>query len=314
MPKITNQTIEEVKNRADIVDLISGYVTLKPSGKNFVGLCPFHDEKTGSFYVLVDHKSGTPIYYCQGCKESGNVIDFLVKKGVFFPEAVKELAKRYNIEIVYEDDGKKKPDEQERVDLRDANEFAQKYFRRVLHEFETYKIAERYLTIERKIPVEWLEKFQIGYTIHGLYNGLYQYAKEHNGQEDKVPLTTDNKPTQSMIEIAKKQGFNLDKLIVAGLVRENKDGKLYDFFRGRIMFPIHDIGGRIIAFSGRYFPQEDWPEPDELALMIMERRKREQQKIEETLSDEDFEKHRKNVEFKRTRRNEEEAKIGRAHV
>lgn len=234
MPLITKSSIEEVVAAADIVDVISEFVELKKVGANYVGLSPFQKENTPSFNVVVSKN----IFKDFSSGIAGNALTFLrtdkiAGKGMSMPEAVEWLAKRYGIELKYEGQASRDP---EKDDLREANDFAQLYFRLVLFERDEYSLADRYLTQERKFPKEIIEKFQIGYTIRGLYDGLLDYAKLKN--------------------------FSTDKLKKAGLLKQSSKGKLYDFFRGRIMFPIHDEAGNVIAFSARKFDRNEWPEQE----------------------------------------------------
>jgi DNA primase len=233
MPYIPNHIAEQIKAAADILDVASEFVDLKKAGANYVGLSPFQKENTPSFNVVVAKN----IFKDFSSGKGGDVIEFLKHdrldggKGMEYYEALEWLAKRYAIEIP-----SNKAKDPEKDELREANNFAQLYFRLVLFERDEYSLADRYLTQERKFPKEIIEKFQIGYTIRGLYDGLLDYAKLKN--------------------------FSTDKLKKAGLLKQSSKGKLYDFFRGRIMFPIHDEAGNVIAFSARKFDRNEWPEQE----------------------------------------------------
>jgi DNA primase len=219
---ISPEKIEEVKRRADIVDLVSEYVTLKKGGKNFLGLCPFHKEKTPSFTVNRDKQ----IFYCFGCGEGGNVLAFLMKiNNMSFPEAVRHLAGKTGVVIP---ERVLTREEREHSRTRDEisriNRMAAKYFSENLFS-EAGKAARAYLG-RRGIQDEVIKEFNLGFATDGWRN-LKEYF-----EKAKVPL----------------------KLVEhAGLIitKTNGGGSYYDRFRGRLIFPIEDVAGNVIAFGGR---------------------------------------------------------------
>lgn len=213
---IPEEKIEEVRDRASIVDVVSDYVRLKKQGRNFMGLCPFHSEKTPSFSVNEDKR----LYHCFGCNESGNVITFLMKKeGLEFPDAVRSLASRYGVTI----EEKKSPGKSKRDRLYRANSAASKYFFEKLRE-ECGLGARRYL-VKRgyRDARELVREFGVGYAPDS-WDGLCKFLK--------------------------KNGIPLEDAEKAGVVSRKKD-RFYDRFRGRLIFPITDSRGRTVAFGGR---------------------------------------------------------------
>jgi DNA primase len=216
---IPEPIIDEVRARADIVEIVGEQVPLKRAGKDFRALCPFHHEKTPSFYVV----PAKGFYKCFGCGESGDVFTFLMKRGgLSFQEAVRELARRVGVEVP-EPGADREADEPHRA-LYEAIAFAADYFRRSLADPATGERACRYLA-ERGISDAAIERFGLGYAPDG-WRRLREEAHKH-GIEDEV-------------------------LLAAGLVKESERGEEpYDRFRERIIFPIAELGGRIVAFGGR---------------------------------------------------------------
>jgi len=219
---ISPEKIEEVKRRADIVDLVSEYVTLKKGGRNFLGLCPFHKEKTPSFTVNRDKQ----IFYCFGCGEGGNVLTFLMKmNNMSFPEAVRHLAGKTGVVIP---ERILTREEKERSSARDEisriNRIATKYFSENLFS-EVGKGARAYLR-KRGIQDEVIKEFNLGFATDGWRN-LKEYL-----EKAKVPL-----------KLVENAGLIIPKT--------NGGGSYYDRFRGRLIFPIEDIAGNVIAFGGR---------------------------------------------------------------
>ncbi|MBI5599605.1 MAG: DNA primase [Deltaproteobacteria bacterium] len=211
---IPSSKIEEIRERADIVEVISSYVPLKNRGKNYVGLCPFHSEKTPSFSVNREKK----IFYCFGCHAGGSVITFLIKhEGMSFPDAARMLARRYGVKIVEE----KKEGESEREIIISLNLAATDYFTGELRG-PSGAGARRYLK-ERGYEGEIVTRFRLGYAPAG-WEGLAGYLK--------------------------KKGIDMGLAEKAGLLGR-KEKRHYDRFRGRIMFPITDPSGRVVAFGGR---------------------------------------------------------------
>lgn len=225
-PKVKNRPIPEdkiadIKNSADIVEIISESVLLKKAGKNHIGLCPFHSEKTPSFTVSPEKQ----IFYCFGCGSGGNVFSFLMKQdGLSFPEAVKTIAGRYGIDIPADE---MSPEQARRISERESlfaiNRQAMEFFSHALDSPEG-KSAMAYLN-KRNITKETIDAFNIGYAPEGWDNLLNFFS------ERKTP-----------VELLEKSG-----LIIP---RKNKNG-FYDRFRNRIIFPITDVRMQVIGFGGR---------------------------------------------------------------
>lgn len=217
---IPEEKVSEIIQAADIVEVISDSVQLKKSGRDFQGLCPFHAEKTPSFHV--DHHK--QLFYCFGCGEGGNVVSFVMKQeNASFPEAIRMLASRYHILIPETRDPEKarqKKSEQEQY--FEVNRMAMEFFRGCLHDQDTGKNARKYLE-ERGFSRETLAAFQVGFD-PGRGESLFSYA-----QKKKIP----------------KKSLEALGLIV------NKNGRYYDRFWDRIVFPIFDPKGRVIGFGGR---------------------------------------------------------------
>ncbi|NNC94890.1 MAG: DNA primase [Chitinophagales bacterium] len=214
---ITESSIARVLETAHIEQVINEYVSLKKRGANFLGLCPFHNEKTPSFTV----SPSKGIYKCFGCGVAGNVTKFLMEHEHYtFPEAVEFLAEKYQIDLEYTN----RKESREEVDNRDSihiiNSFAKKVFIENLETEEGTSIALSYLK-ERGLNSVTIEKFGIGYALDS---------------------------QDALMNKAKEAGFEVDKLAEAGLLSRDKSK---DFFRNRIMFPIHNLSGKVIAFGGR---------------------------------------------------------------
>jgi DNA primase len=219
---IPEEKILEIKNAANIVDIVSEVVHLKKTGKNFVGLCPFHSEKTPSFSVSPQKQ----IFYCFGCGAGGNIFSFLMKsQGLEFPEAVRSLASRYGIEIPTQNlTAEQKRRIGEKESLLQINRQAMDYFRQTLHRRPSGQTAMDYLK-KRGLSANIIDRFNIGYAPKGWDNLLSFFSKRG------VPLT------------------GLEK---SGLFLPKKNGRgYYDRFRDRIIFPIMDVNQAVIGFGGR---------------------------------------------------------------
>ena len=218
MPRYSDETIEEVRQANDIVDVISQYVHLKRSGRNFFGLCPFHNEKSPSFSVSPDKQ----IFHCFGCGVGGNVFTFLSKiEGINFVEAVQTLAERANIQLPTFENQADRQKEELRAKVYKVNEFTAEYYHENLYK-PTAKIAQDYVK-KRKLSNETLKSFRIGFS--GKFDELYQALR--------------------------KEGFQDLEILESGLVNKNDNGRYIDRYRNRLMFPICDARGRVIAFGGR---------------------------------------------------------------
>ncbi|VAW34751.1 DNA primase [hydrothermal vent metagenome] len=212
---IPQDKIEEVADRADIVEVVSGYIPLTRRGRNHVGLCPFHSEKTPSFSVSEEKN----IFYCFGCHEGGSAIKFLMKhESLSFPEAVMVLARKYGIKI--EETGRPQGTSlRERIFKQNA--LAQEYFAGVLRQSSGER-AREYLK-DRGFDKSIVEEFSIGYA------------------------TTRN---DGLISYLRGKGEDLELAERAGLIG-NHQGRIYDRFRERVVFPIIDVRGRVLGFGGR---------------------------------------------------------------
>ncbi len=217
--RISDKSIKEVLLRADILSVVGNYVTLKPVGRNYVGLCPFHKEKTPSFTVSPQKQ----LYHCFGCKAGGTVVDFIMKIENFrFPEAIEYLAKLFGVKIEYE--GKSSFDQDEEIEkLYEYSLIASRYFYDKLFNSNEGQNALKYLK-ERGIQETTIKNFGIGYALSA-WDGFVNFIQKNNYD----------------IEIFEK----------LGLVIKKEDGEYYDRFRGRIIFPIFSTSGRVIAFGGR---------------------------------------------------------------
>ena len=214
-----------VLQATDIVDLISQAVALKRAGKDFIGLCPFHQEKTPSFHVSPSKQ----FYYCFGCKAGGNAIDFVIKHDrVEFKEALEILARRAGIDLPKFGGPDQKPGERQL--LLEAHSAACGFFENRLASDDG--LAARQYLEKRGFTADSLKRFQVG-------------------------LAADSWNALLTGPVGGKFGPKL--LAMAGLVKVNESGRAYDTFRNRIMFPIRDEGGRIIAFGGRIMPGSEDP-------------------------------------------------------
>ncbi|MDI6641486.1 MAG: DNA primase [Elusimicrobiota bacterium] len=213
---IARETVDRIRAKIDIVELITEYVpNLKPAGKDYKALCPFHSEKTPSFFVSPSKN----IFHCFGCKAGGDVIKFVMQiENITYPEAIMKLAKRVGVEIKEEIE----EDQVEKKTLIEILSSAAKFYHKYLTSLQEAARARKYLA-ERKVNQDTIEKFQLGYAPDG--NKLFEQAKKKYSQE---------------------------LLLKSGLIaiRED-DSKPYDFLRNRITFPIYDISGNVIAFGGR---------------------------------------------------------------
>lgn len=218
---IDHSTIQRILDAADITDVVSEFVTLRRRGVNMLGLCPFHNEKTPSFTV----SPAKGIFKCFGCGKGGNSVNFIMEhESLSYPEALKWLARKYNIDVVEEEETEEQKQlKDERESLMIVSAFAQKYFTRNLwEENEGRTIGLSYFR-ERSFRDDILKKFEVGYSPDG-----------------KAPFT----------EAAQKQGYKMEFLEKTGLSIK-RDEWVRDRFAGRVMFPIHNLAGRVIAFGGR---------------------------------------------------------------
>lgn len=230
VPRLHPETIEQVKQRADIVDVVSEFVVLRKQGKDFVGLCPFHDDKSPSFTV----SPGKQFYYCFSCGVGGNAIKFLMELGKRpFSEVVLDLARRYQVSVQT-----LKPEErqefQRQVSLREQLyeilAITTKFFEHALFQPQG-RIALEYLETKRHLNRATMQQFQLGYAPAG-WETLYGYLVE----QKHYP-----------VELVEQAGL---------LVPRKNGGGCYDRFRDRLMIPIHDLQGRVVGFGGRTLTDE----------------------------------------------------------
>ena len=218
MVRYSDELIDEIRNKNDIVDVISQYVTLKRSGRNFFGLCPFHKEKSPSFSVSPDKQ----IFHCFGCGVGGNVFHFLQKiENISFLEALESLANQAGINLPTLDNAVDDKLIRLKSKVYKINEIAANFYHERLYKPES-KQAQDYIK-KRKLDNKTLKNFLIGYS--GNFNELYMELK--------------------------RQGFTEEEILASCLVNKNENGKYIDRFRRRLMFPIQDTRNRIIAFGGR---------------------------------------------------------------
>lgn len=212
---------EEIKKRADVVDLIGQYVKLRKAGRNYVGLCPFHAEKAPSFTVNPERQS----FHCFGCKKGGDVFGFWMEyHSTTFPEAMRDLAERYHITIPegYSVDVEKKKAAQ-RNGLYQINEIATNYFQNALRHSTKGRPARDYLK-KRAIPEEGISESRLGFAPDE-WDGLVKALQKHR--------------------------IDMDMAVQAGVVVQRERGGYYDRFRGRIIFPIIDQRHQVVGFGGR---------------------------------------------------------------
>jgi DNA primase len=219
---IPQETIAQIFETARVEEVVGDFVHLKKKGTNLWGLCPFHNEKTPSFSV----SPAKGIYKCFGCGEGGNSVNFIMKhEQQTYPEALRYLAKKYNIEIEEEEQTEEQIEEQNaRESLLLVLGFAQKTFTSNLLKTEEGQAIGLSYFKERGFSQETIEKFELGYCF------------------DKY----DSFGTKAL-----EAQYNKKYIVDAGLCAERDDGSLYDRFKGRVMFPIHNLSGRVIAFGGR---------------------------------------------------------------
>jgi DNA primase len=230
IPRLHPDTIEAVKQRVDIVDVISEYVVLRKRGKDYVGCCPFHDEKTPSFSVSPNKQ----LYYCFGCTAGGNAIKFLMEVGKrSFSDVVLDLARRYQIPVQTLE-LEQRANLQRQLSLREQLyeilALATEFFKHALRQPQGQN-ALKYLQVTRNLSEETIQRFQLGYAPQG-WEVIYRYLVEQKG-----------KPVQLVEK--------------AGLIKPRKEGNgYYDCFRDRLIIPIHDSQGRVIGFGGRTLGEE----------------------------------------------------------
>ncbi len=227
---IARQSIDAVINAAAIDEVVGDYIALKKRGANLLGRCPFHDEKSPSFTV----SPAKGIYKCFGCGKAGNSVSFLMEHDhLSFTDAIRRLALKYQI-VIEEDNAQSSDEYNEQQKVRDslivALEFAKNYFKAQLKTEEGQVAGENYFR-ERGYTQQTIEAFELGYSPQGW---------------------------ESLVNEATKNQFNLDYFVSAGLIKKNEErGTYFDMFRQRVIFPIHDLTGKVIAFGGRQLVKDD---------------------------------------------------------
>lgn len=219
--------IQKIKQKIDIVDLISDYIALKKSGRNFKANCPFHSEKSPSFVISPERQ----IWHCFGCQKGGDIFSFIESyEKIEFPEALKYLADRAGVKLETTVEKSDKENKKERI--YELNHLAYNFYSFLLFEHKAGKKALSYLVTTRKIPSNLAKKFGLGFA--------------------------PNQKSALCGFLIKKKGYREQDILDAGLATK-QGGILYDFFRNRIIFPIFDTRGNIIAFSGRGLTDANQP-------------------------------------------------------
>ena len=218
---IPKETVDLILDTARIEEVVGDFVTLKRRGSSFVACCPFHNEKTPSFHVT----PSKGIYKCFGCGKAGSAVGFVMEyEHLTYPEALRYLAKKYNIEVKEEEETAEQIAARQRSEsLLAVSEFARKFFCNQLQEPEGRAVGYRYYR-NRNIEDATIEHWSLGWAPSG---------------------------KSALVDAARAAGYKDEYLVAAGLAIQQEDGKLVDKFRERVMFPIHSVSGRVIAFSGR---------------------------------------------------------------
>ena len=219
---IDRQTVEKIKDAANIVDVVSEFVTLKKSGANYKGLCPFHNEKTPSFYV--SPARGT--CHCFGCGKGGNAVTFIMEhEQLTYPEALRWLAKKYHIEIHERElTNEEKEEQSKRESMFIVNEWAEKYFENLLHNHPDGQAIGLQYFRSRGFRDDIIKKFNLGYDL-----------------PDRFLLGT----------AAKQKGYKTEFLTATGLCYQTERGELIDRFAGRVVFPWTGVSGKVVGFTAR---------------------------------------------------------------
>ena len=231
---IPRETIDRIFEAAKVEDVVGSYVSLKKRGANLLGLCPFHHEKTGSFTV----SPSKGIYKCFGCGKAGNAVGFIMEiEQCSYIEAIKQLAQRYHITI---EERELTQEEKQRQDDRESmfvvNDFANKWFQTQLHETqEGTAVGLAYLR-QRGIREDIIKKFQLGYSPEKAK--LWEEAKKIGYQDTYLVNNPDNQ-------------------IGTGVCLKDEQGRLFDRFRGRVIFPFFSVSGKVTGFAGRLIKQSD---------------------------------------------------------
>jgi len=224
---IPHHTVEQILDAAQITDVVSEFVTLRKRGVNFLGLCPFHNEKTPSFTV----SPTKGIFKCFGCGKGGNSVNFIMEhESLSYPEALKYLAKKYNIEVEEKElSAEEIQTQNERESMLVLSTYAARVFGENLFDTDEGKAVGLTYFKERGFRQETLKKFEVG------------YAKDE---------------WEWLTKKAQKEGYKLDYLVKTGLTIQ-KEEKTFDRFSGRVIFPIHSLSGQVLGFGGRTLKKDD---------------------------------------------------------
>ncbi len=213
---MSKNDIQEIKNRLDIVDVISEYIQLKKSGANYKALCPFHNEKTPSFFVSPDKQ----IWHCFGCGKGGDIFTFVKEYNNFeFIDALKLLAQKAGVSL----SSKNRKKQTQRNVFLEIMSLSNKFFQYCLWKSKSAKAVQDYLQ-KRDINKEMIKKFNLGYSLNSW---------------------------DSLMKFLIKKGFSQKQILQTGMIIQKSENKFYDRFRNRLMFPIHNLNGEVIAFAGR---------------------------------------------------------------
>jgi len=215
--------VEEIKSKVDVVELVSEYVQLKANGANFRGLCPFHNEKTPSFFVSPERQ----IWHCFGCSKGGDIFGFIQEiEGVDFPEALRILAEKAGVQIKSYDSH----NISQRTKLLDISSLSAKFYHKILLDSPLAESTRKYLQ-KRGIKKETIAEFQLGFS------------------PDKW---------DTLLKFLLKRGHKEQEIESAGLIIRKQQGSgYYDRFRNRLMFPIHNTHGQVVGFTARILPTKD---------------------------------------------------------
>lgn len=224
---IDRATIQRIMDAADIVDVVKEFVTLRKAGVNYKGLCPFHNEKTPSFVV----SPGKQMCKCFSCGKGGNVVHFLMElEHMTYPEAIKWLGKKYGIEVQEKElTDAEREQQSERESMFVVNEWANKYFQDILHNHVDGVAKGMAYFRARGFRDDIIRKFSLGYSL-----------------EER----------DAMAKAAIAHGFNAEYLLKTGLCYKTEDGRILDRYHGRVIFPVHTVSGKTVAFGGRILNTE----------------------------------------------------------
>ena len=218
MTRYSDELIDEIRNNNDIVEIVSQYVALKRSGRNYFGLCPFHNEKSPSFSVSQEKQ----IFHCFGCGIGGDVFRFIQKmENIDFREAIQMLAEKAGIVLPTLENDKDNKMLELKSKVYEINNIVATFYHEKLY-LSTSKIAQEYIK-KRKLDNNTLKTFSIGYS--GNYDEIYKLLKQ--------------------------KGFSDEEILASSLVNKSSNGRYFDRFKNRLMFPIKDVKDRVIAFGGR---------------------------------------------------------------